>query len=267
MDPNQVAALEPPEGVESNFHNPYTQQPTLNAVSAVTLFLTLSGIGVHVLLLCGVFFIAFISVQTIAGQYGQGRHLWNVTAASPTMFCAKYVVLRQIESVFFNNGRRDLAFTAIRILIWVNLFAYSAISISFILACIPRAKISNPTLPETCINTHASIIATGVINIVSDFAILVTPIVIISQLQMPLKKKLMASGIFAVGVFANITSIVRFYYSIELTRTNDVTWAIIPVASWALGESATVILVACFPYYPSALSQLIHGNQKLGFLV
>jgi hypothetical protein len=32
---------------------------------------------------------------------------------------------------------------------------------------------------------------------------------------------------------ANITSIVRLYYSIELTRTNDITWAIVPVASWA----------------------------------
>ncbi|KAI1733402.1 hypothetical protein F4680DRAFT_464042 [Xylaria scruposa] len=294
----QMAALDPPEGVLSNFQNPPTQQPMLIIASAITLFLTLGGISARtytrvaimrqfdstdsVLLLCGALFIAFASVQILAGQFGQGRHLWDVTTTSfshcllilniieilygPTMFCAKYVVLRQIESVFFNHHRKAFAYTALRVLIWANLLFYGAIFLSFILACIPRAKISNPAIPGICLDTHASIIATSAINVVSDFTILITPLVSIWQLQMPIKKKLSVATVFGVGVLANVTSIVRLYYSIALTRTTDVTWAIVPVASWALGEFTTVILVACFPYFPRLLQHFFPKNQNTGYL-
>jgi uncharacterized membrane protein YbhN (UPF0104 family) len=116
------------------------------------------------------------------------------------MFAAKYVVLRQIELVFFKHDRKAFWSAAIRILIWANFFFYGAIFLSFILACIPRAKISNPALPGICIDTHASIIATSAINVVSDFTILITPIAAIWRLQMPVKKKLAAAAVFAVGI-------------------------------------------------------------------
>ncbi|RYC64322.1 hypothetical protein CHU98_g1884 [Xylaria longipes] len=299
METNQIPALPPPSGFETNFHNPQTQQPMLIVASAITLFLTLGGIGArtytkaaimrqfeltdYVLLLTGALFVAFVSVQIVAGNYGQGKHIWDVTAADfsnallilniieilygPTMFCAKFVVLRQIELVFFNHHRQALAFTAIRVLVWANLLFYGAIFLSFILACIPRAKISNPTLPGMCIDTHGSIIATSAINVVSDFTILITPITAIWKLQISIKKKVGAAAVFGVGILATITSIVRLYYSIELTRTNDITWAIVPVASWALGEFTTVILVACFPYFPRLYQYLSHKRHKPGYVI
>jgi hypothetical protein len=65
---------------------------------------------------------------------------------------------------------------------------------------------------------------------------------------------------------ACIASIVRLIYSIRLTQTEDITWAIAPVGMWAsvfeqakmsssntynrLAEFATVILVGCFPVLP-----------------
>ncbi|KAI0854722.1 hypothetical protein F4860DRAFT_522522 [Xylaria cubensis] len=298
MMSDMMPALDPPEGVLSNFQNPPSQQPLLIIASTITLLLTLGGIGARtytraaimrkfdstdfVLLLCGTLFIAFVSVQILAGQYGQGRHLWDVTARSfshcllilniieilygPTMFCAKYVVLRQIESVFFNHHRKTFAYTALQVLIWANLLFYGAIFLSFILACIPRAKISNPVIPGICLDTRASIIATSAINVVSDFTILITPLASIWQLQMPIKKKLSVAAVFGVGVLANITSIVRLYYSVKLTRTIDVTWAIVPVASWALGEFTTVILVACFPYFPRLFQHFFPKNKNTGYL-
>ncbi|KAI1824131.1 hypothetical protein F4861DRAFT_507412 [Xylaria intraflava] len=299
MDLSMMPAAPPPPGMHSNFVNPVSQQPTLVAASAVVLVLTLGGIGARtytkaaimrqfditdgVLLLCGALFVSFVSVQLLAGKYGQGRHLWDVTAADfsqallilniieilygPTMFCAKYVVLRQIETVFFNHHRKGLAFNSVRILIWANFFFYFAISLSFILACVPRSKISNPLLPGMCIDTSASIIATSAINVVSDFTILITPITSIWSLQLPLKKKLAAGAVFAVGILANATSIVRLYFSIQLTRTTDISWAIIPVASWALGEFTGVILVACFPYFPRLYQHFRRTGQKPGYII
>jgi hypothetical protein len=45
MDPNQIPAFEPPDGVESNFINPETQQTTLIVASVITLFLVVGGIS------------------------------------------------------------------------------------------------------------------------------------------------------------------------------------------------------------------------------
>ncbi|KAI0903368.1 hypothetical protein F4823DRAFT_284526 [Ustulina deusta] len=273
MSPSQVFAMEPRDGVQSNNHSLESQHPFLIAASVITLFLTLGGIGARtytkaavmkqfafpdwVLLLTGALFIAYVSFNI---------HLWNIPSPStgealmsfnimeilycPAMFCAKYVVLRQIELIFFNHDRKALAFTAIRILIWANLLFYTAALISFILSCIPRAKIWDPALPGVCIDTQYSVVITGAINVLSDLTILVTPIAAIWQLQLPLKRKIGSSAVFGVGVLANITSIVRLYYSIQLGYSNDIAWSVVWISSWALGEFTTGILVACLPCFP-----------------
>ncbi|KAI0530071.1 hypothetical protein GGR58DRAFT_494706 [Xylaria digitata] len=270
------------DAVSSTWEN---QHQMLIAGSVITPILTLGGIGARtytkaavmrqfdhtdwVLLLAGALFMAFVSVEIYVWKMptpstGEAMLFFNILEIiyCPTMFFAKYVVLRQIELIFFNHLRKALAFTAIRILIWANLFFYFASFLSFLLACIPRTKILNPTAPGVCIDTVNSTIITGVINVISDITILVTPIAVIWGLQMPFKRKIGAAAVFGVGVLATATSVVRLYYSTQLTLTNDVWRAIIPVTSWALGEFATVILVACFPYFPRLYKHLSDKDQK-----
>lgn len=293
MDLYNTPALHPPPGVESNFINPYTQQPTTIAVSVVCLAICVAAIAArsyvqwailqsfnmpdYALILTGVLFSAFTALQIAAGEHGQGSHQWHVTMADfsqllrllniieilygPTMFLAKYVVLQQIDTIFLNHHRQSPAFKAIRMLIWMNLLFYTAIMVSFILACIPREKIWHPDLEGRCIDTPSSIIATSAINVVSDLTILFVPIVGIWKLKLPLRRKLGAGAVFAVGIFANIASIIRLYYSVELTRTHDLTWAIEPVACWALAEFTTVILVACAPFFPRLFNHFSKKNQ------
>ncbi|KAI3340302.1 hypothetical protein F4824DRAFT_497252 [Ustulina deusta] len=294
MNPNEVPAAPAPNGAESNLINPYSQQPILVAITTVTLVISLSAIAArsytrvvitkqfdftdYILLLGGGLFVAFASVQIVAGEYGQGRHLWNVPAAdfaelllylniigiiySPTMFCTKYVVLRQIETIFLSHQRKKFAFTLIRVLIWANFFSFAGIFLSFILACVPREKIYHPNVDGRCINTDASIIATSAVNVVSDFSILMVPTIAIWQLQLPLKAKLGVATVFGIGIIANVTSIARLYYSIQLTRTIDITWDIIPVAEWALGEFTAVIVMACCPHFPHLARHLFGRDRR-----
>jgi hypothetical protein len=88
-------------------------------------------------------------------------------------------------------------------------------------------------MPGTCISTNGSIIATSIINIISDWSALILPLVVIRKLQMSTKKKIGVMAIFAVGFLACVASIVRLVYSIRLTQTIDETWAIDPVGIWA----------------------------------
>lgn len=118
----------------------------------------------------------------------------------PTMFFAKYAVLRQIELIFLHHRRKHLAYNVIWALIWANLIFYGAIFISFILACVPREKIWDPVIQGRCIDTYASIIATSAINVVSDFTILIVPLVGVWNLQIPPKRKIGAAIVFGVGI-------------------------------------------------------------------
>ncbi|GAW21830.1 hypothetical protein ANO14919_113550 [Xylariales sp. No.14919] len=176
------------------------------------------------------------------------------------MFFAKYTVLPQIESIFYKHQQSKGRSRLISALIWANLFFYLAIFFAFVFACVPRSKITNPTLPGRCISTNASILATSAINVVSDISILIIPTVAVWNLQLTPRKKFGVSVVFAVGIFACIACVVRLYYSVKLTQSEDATWHIEPVGSWALAEFTTVILVACFPVLPRLFIELRNRN-------
>ncbi|GAW23837.1 hypothetical protein ANO14919_134140 [Xylariales sp. No.14919] len=223
-----------------------------------------------ILLVAAALVVVFVSLEI---------HIWDTNTPSlgevllssnvleiiycPAIFCAKYVVLRQIELVFLNHHRKAFAFIAIRILIWANLLFYASSFVSFLLSCIPRAKISDPSLPGVCIDTQLNTILSGAINVISDLTILFTPIVVIWRLQMPVDRKFKAAVVFGVGGLANIASIFRLYYSIQLALTQSFLSAI-GVGNWAVGEFTTVILVACFPYFPRLYQHLSRKRQTPG---
>jgi energy-converting hydrogenase Eha subunit A len=165
------------------------------------------------------------------------------------MFAAKYAVLIQIQRIFVHRDHWRSAFLVIHILIRANFLLYFSVMISFILACIPRAKIWNPTLDGVCIDTNTSILATSAINVVSNIAITVVLVMGVMKLQLPMRRKLGIAAIFATGIMsvtvsgrgngtadwlrANVATIMHLYHSVRLTQTEDVTWAIEPVAAWA----------------------------------
>lgn len=118
----------------------------------------------------------------------------------PTMLCAKYTVLRKIEHIFYNHQQKKPASRVIWGLILANSIFYTVIFFVATFACIPRAKIYNPSLDGRCIDIHASLVVTSVINFVSDFTILIIPLVAVWQLQLRPRAKFGVSIVFAVGI-------------------------------------------------------------------
>ena len=85
---------------------------------------------------------------------------------------------------------------------WTTFLFYFVDTFFEIFMCNPREKIWNPLMEEGhCFNASALYMATGIFNVVSDFSILVLPMVPIWSLQIPYKKKIMISALFAVGVW------------------------------------------------------------------
>ncbi|KAI0013534.1 hypothetical protein F4779DRAFT_564189 [Xylariaceae sp. FL0662B] len=292
MDPSKTPALEPPLGEESNFINPESLQPRRIAASTIGLavcMITVAGrIYVRVLLknfnmddcvllLSAAGFITFIVLLLLAGEYGDGKHQWNVDISDfekdlllqniseivycVAMFAIKYVILRQIESIFFNHRRKALAFRIIKALTWMNFLLYTSLAFAYIFACVPREKIWNRKIEGRCINAPASFAFASALNVISDITIFITPIAAIWQLQLTLKKKIRAAIVFTVGLFAIIGSILRLYYGLKLFYVEDVTWEISPVGQWTVAELTTGFLVACFPYFPR-LFEFVLGRYK-----
>lgn len=173
-----------------------------------------------------------------------------------TMFSLKYVLLHQIKSIFFAHDKKSPSHLIIWILIVANLLLYVALGLAFVFACSPREKIYHPAIEGRCISATVCMTAAAALNVASDISILVIPLFGIAKLQMPLKKKLITSSVFGIGILyvttvnqpqqalvdsrgsadsshsAIAASCVRMYYGIELFSNEDSTWVFMGVGNW-----------------------------------
>ena len=115
------------------------------------------------------------------------------------MFCAKFSVFKQMERIF-SGKQKNVVYWWIRILIWANFFAYLGILFAAAFACVPRRKLWDPSVPGRCISTNSELIATSILNIVSDWSALLLPNLAIWKLQMAVKRKLSIAALFGVGL-------------------------------------------------------------------
>lgn len=121
----------------------------------------------------------------------------------PTIFFAKLSILLLFLRIFvIAPGTKT--YYAIHFIIWFNMLFYLANLPVEIWACVPRRKIWQPTLPGHCLNNDALLITGGVVNVVTDWAILSIPLFSIGRLQMPLLKKIGVLAVFATG-FLQVT--------------------------------------------------------------
>jgi hypothetical protein len=119
------------------------------------------------------------------------------------MYCigimfSKLSILFIFMKVFvpFHEG---LIYWVNQLLIYTNVTFYMGAMVALLLQCIPRAKISNPTLPGCCIDVYMFLIISGAWNVVSDFVILAFPLWTIWHLNMPLNRRLGIGILFGTG--------------------------------------------------------------------
>ena len=119
----------------------------------------------------------------------------------PVNVFVKVAILLQYSRIFNPTGKSDLPmFIAIQFWIWSITLFYLVEMFFNIFLCSPREMIWNKLITTGhCYNGYAIDKASGVFNVISDFAILILPMSSIWRLRMSLKKRLLLSGVFAVG--------------------------------------------------------------------
>lgn len=113
------------------------------------------------------------------------------------LFWAKMTFLFHYYRLMSVSNMRNVYLGAIII---VALWGLSQTIMAFT-QCIPLKAVWDPRVEGWC-RPHQTTLwyINGVINIVSDFAILILPLPVIWKLQLPLSQKILLSGIFGLGL-------------------------------------------------------------------
>lgn len=122
----------------------------------------------------------------------------NTIVYAIAFFFTKLSILLQFQRIFV-TVRRSIADITIKCLIWFHALLYLALLLVCVFQCVPRSKIWNKKTPGTCINVDAAYIMYGVVNVFSDFLILLWPVPFIRRLQVPLRKKIALCLVFSAG--------------------------------------------------------------------
>lgn len=106
-----------------------------------------------------------------------------------------------------------------------------------------------PTTNSQCNALVHHRITKAVFNLSSDVIMLTIALQMLIRSMLPIKKKLVLCGIFSLGIFVIIASIMNSYYSFR--NPYKQTWV-----SWYVREASTAILVANLPYTWQILREL-----------
>ncbi|CAG8972274.1 hypothetical protein HYALB_00001672 [Hymenoscyphus albidus] len=286
-------ALSPPEGVKSNFVNPYsfgkgmfigelTLYILTTLIVAIRIYTKLRilrkmAFNDYVLLLGWAMSFAIVLLIPFAPENTLGTHQYNVQLKK----ISKFIYLVHIASIIygianvlikssillqymtiFAPSKNGYFFRSCQGLIALNLVVYTILVFVEIFTCIPRAKIWNVFLPGKCLNYRIGRITTGVINVLSDLIIVGLPQGIIWKLHMSFRRKLGVSLIFAIGLFACVAGILRLTFTIILSHNDDATWYTSLMALFGMTELSFGTITSCLP----SLAKAFNSFSQTGFM-
>jgi hypothetical protein len=163
------------------------------------------------LLSCG---LAGVGVELV--KNGMAIDLWNLSlreyqiwarwtyvallAYSVTLCCIKVVVLVLYKRIFVPPRLRgNRTYWAIMTIIGFNVMYYTANLFATTFSCTPIQRFWLPLTPGTCVDISKLITVAAGLNVLSDAFILIIPLAVAWNLNMPRKRKAEMLGIFACG--------------------------------------------------------------------
>ncbi|KAB8247538.1 hypothetical protein BDV35DRAFT_379709 [Aspergillus flavus] len=168
-------------------------------------------------LIASVGFIGYATISLEADKVGSGIHETEVAKEDlvqyaklanasqimygPLIFITKLSILLLYLRVFA-PAKRSWMYIFIHGLLWFNAAFYLADTLLEIFACVPREKIWHPDVHGHCVNVNVMILATAILNTISDFSLLILPIFSVWRLHMRNTQKLGISAIFAAGLLS-----------------------------------------------------------------
>ncbi|KAM0243986.1 hypothetical protein ACHAP5_006751 [Fusarium lateritium] len=213
-----------------------------------------------------VFCIACGSSIIAMTRYGLGKHEWTLTLEQAILYGRCFwlsilfysVCLYWVKMTFLLQYYRIMSVSNMRwvylgFIIFITLWSLAQTVLLFLL-CIPLEAIWDMRIKGKCLPHQTDMWhVNGVMHIVLDFAIIVMPLPIVWNLNLPRSQKWLLSGIFGLGVLYVTTVTISIFRLRWLTPEPDVTWWNVTAASWSLAEIVSGIACSCLPTYKPLL--------------
>ncbi|KAJ5759262.1 hypothetical protein N7520_006418 [Penicillium odoratum] len=171
-----------------------------------------------------------------------------------SLITTKLSILLQYRRVFSTTRRMRLA---CNMLIGFLIIYGTWTVISAWVNCVPVAKFWDPTIAGFCFNKEALWFSNSAIHILTDLLILIYPMPVIRSLQLPSRQKFALMGVFALGGFVVITSILRLKSLLVISHSNDPTHDNVGAAEWSAIECNVAIICAALPSIRAFLSKFL----------
>ncbi|KAJ5548171.1 hypothetical protein N7513_005405 [Penicillium frequentans] len=178
----------------------------------------------------------------------------SVPIYQTSLISTKMSILLQYRRVFSTTPRMRLA---CNLLIGFLAIYGTWTIISAWANCVPLKKFWDPSVPGFCFNKEALWFSNSAIHILTDLLILIYPMPVIRSLQLPSRQKFALMGVFALGGFVVITSILRLKSLLVISNSNDPTHDNVGAAEWSAIECNVAIICAALPSTRALLSKLL----------
>lgn len=159
----------------------------------------------------------------------------------------------------------------LRVASWVTLavvnIAGLVLTFFNVFQCIPVSQVFDPI--GTCIPLITLYLASVPVNVITDIAILILPIPVLTAMQLPRKQKMILIATFGLGVYVVATDVVRIYYLQQSSGPSDPTTS--PLLGnevdfsyhasisfmWSAVEVNLGIVCACIPTMKPLISRIL----------
>ncbi|KAG8157109.1 hypothetical protein KVR01_013099 [Diaporthe batatas] len=198
--------------------------------------------------------------------YGFGQHIYNLSPENKLMALKLFFVAQIFYKLTMNLTKISILLLYMRIFAvftwfrWIVRVLISIVTAYMIAAfsasvfqCTPVARAWDKTIPGTCISIEKSWYANAGFSIATDMIILLLPIQPILSLKLPIGEKVAVMGVFVLGAFVTLTSILRMQ-TLTFSSTSPDTTYDIASSMWTIIEDNTAIICACLPMCKRALA-------------
>ncbi|KAJ6167640.1 hypothetical protein N7497_000483 [Penicillium chrysogenum] len=243
--------------------------PALVAIRLWSRVKSKSGLGWDdwTILASSIFAVIVMAFMLGACAYGFGQHIANLTAPNKLMTLKLFFVSQAFYKLTMNMTKMSILLLYLRIFIqrWFRITCYVLLVIiafymvaaffASIFQCTPVARAWNKTIPGSCINITTNWYANAGFSIATDIIILTLPMYPLYKSKIVLKRKIALMGVFALGAFVAVTSILRMR-TLDFSSTSPDTTYDIASSVWTMMEENVAITCACLPMMWMPLARL-----------
>ncbi|KAI1337891.1 hypothetical protein F5Y15DRAFT_147223 [Xylariaceae sp. FL0016] len=232
--------------------------------------------------LCGVLAVGII--QCVHTKYGLGSHIYDVARDGDlpmffrtfwsgvvfyqiTLLCVKTTLFLQYYRFIKQVGKyRHIYLTIMGLVVC---WSISQI-FTMIFLCVPVQGYWDKSVPAQCLPETTVQITNAVGNIITDVIVLLLPMPIVWRLNIKPAQKYSLIGIFSLGFFTCIVSILRL---VRMRMLEDMTIDSVPVSCWSLAELTTGVVCSTLPmlrplakkYIPVFRSTMKASREKISW--